>query len=184
MSVIKDFVFITGNQHKADYLQKWLGHPIEHHKLDLEEIQSLELKVVVEHKVRQAYGIIQKPVLVEDVGFTFEALGRLPGPLIKWFLEDLGDNGICTLVDGLEHRKAHVSIIYALYDGKELVFFENHVKGSVALEPRGTYGFGWNAAFIPEGSDKTYAEMTDEEVRPYSVRAQAIEQLKEYLARS
>jgi non-canonical purine NTP pyrophosphatase (RdgB/HAM1 family) len=179
----KDFTFITGNQNKADYLVKWLERPIDHHKVDLDELQSLDLKAVVEHKVRQAYEILKRPVLVEDVGFTFEAMGRLPGPLIKWFLEELGDEGLCKLADGLEHRKAHVSIIYAFYDGTDMQFFENHVQGSVSTEPRGSYGFGWNAVFIPEGTDKTYAEMNDDEVRPYSVRAQAIEQLKEYLSK-
>lgn len=177
----KSFVFISGNQHKADYLRKWLDMPVEHQSVDLDELQSLSLKTVVEHKVKQAYDIVKKPVLVEDVGFTFEALGRLPGPLIKWFLEELGTEGLTRLASGLDHQKAHVSIMYAWYDGMHMHFFENHVQGTVAPEPRGTNGFGWNAVFIPDGSDKTYAEMTDEEVRPFSVRAQAIEQLKAFL---
>lgn len=177
----RTFTLITGNQHKADYLVKWLEMPVDHYKVDLDEIQSFSLRAIAEHKVRQAYDILKRPVLVEDVGFTFEAMGRLPGPYIKWFLEELGDNGLCRLADGLAHRKAHVSIVYALYDGLELHFFESTVQGAVAPEPRGEYGFGWNAIFIPEGSTKTYAEMTDDEVRPFSARAQAIEKLKVYL---
>jgi non-canonical purine NTP pyrophosphatase (RdgB/HAM1 family) len=177
----KTFTFITGNQHKADYLVKWLEVSVDHHKLDLEEIQSLNLRAVAEHKVRQAYDILKRPVLVEDVGFTFEAMGRLPGPYIKWFLEELGDKGLCRLADGLDHRKAHVALVYALYDGQEVHFFESVVHGTIAPDPRGEYGFGWNAIFIPEGSEKTYAEMNDDEVRPFSMRAQAIEKLKEFL---
>lgn len=178
---MKDFVFITGNQHKADYLKKWLDMPVEHHKVDLDEIQSLDARKVVEHKVRQAYQVIQKPVLVEDVSFVFDAMGKLPGPLIKWFLEELDVPGLCKLADGLEHRKAHVSIVYALYDGERIEYFESTVRGAISSEPRGTHGFGWNAIFIPEGSNKTYAEMTDDEVRPYSIRAQAIEKLRAFL---
>ena len=52
---MKKIIFITGNQKKADYLIKYLGFPIEHMKLELDEIQSLDLREVVEHKVRQAY---------------------------------------------------------------------------------------------------------------------------------
>lgn len=178
---MREFTFITGNEHKANYLRKWLELPVEHHAVDLDEVQSLSLRIVTEHKARQAYDILKRPVLVEDVGFTFKAMGRLPGPFIKWFLEELGDEGLCRLADGLEHRRAHVSIIYAWYDGQEVHLFENHVEGEVAASPRGTYGFGWNAIFIPEGSDKTYAEMTDDEVRPLSLRAQAIEKLKAFL---
>ena len=44
---MKDVVFITGNQTKADYLAKFLGHPVEHMKVELDEIQSLDFKEVV-----------------------------------------------------------------------------------------------------------------------------------------
>ncbi len=80
---MQSVTFITGNQSKADYLAKYLGHPVEHVKLDLDEIQSLDLKVIVEHKVRQAYMKIKTPVLVEDVGLYCEALGGLPGPFMR-----------------------------------------------------------------------------------------------------
>jgi inosine/xanthosine triphosphate pyrophosphatase family protein len=66
--------FITGNPKKAEYLAKYLGFPIDHEKIELDEIQSIDLREIVEHKVRQAYEISQKPVLVEDVSLEFEAL--------------------------------------------------------------------------------------------------------------
>lgn len=45
--------FITGNQSRADYPAKYLGFPLEHHKIELDELQSLDLRTVVEYKVRQ-----------------------------------------------------------------------------------------------------------------------------------
>lgn len=178
---MKDFVFITGNQHKADYLAKWLGTKVAHHKVDLDELQSLNLRAVTEHKVRQAYGRLKQPVMVEDIALTFTAMGRLPGTFIKWFLEEMGNEGLCKLADGLEHRGATASICYAYFDGQRVVFFEHHVPGTVADQPRGGHGFGWNPVFIPEGSAQTYGEMTDDEVRPFSVRAHAIEKLRAFL---
>lgn len=178
---MKDFVFISSNQHKVDYLTKWLGIPVDHKKVDLDELQSLDLRLVTEHKARQAYKLVERPVLVEDIALTFDAMGRLPGTLIKWFLEELQPSGLCRLADGLEHRRAHATIMYALFDGHELHFFEHTVHGAIAPEPRGEYGFGWNSAFIPEGANKTYAEMTDDEVRPFSVRSNAIDQLRSFL---
>lgn len=56
--------FITGNQAKADNLAEHLGLKVKHQKVELDEIQSVDLKVIVEHKVRQAYAIVQSPVLV------------------------------------------------------------------------------------------------------------------------
>jgi non-canonical purine NTP pyrophosphatase (RdgB/HAM1 family) len=181
---MKELVFITGNQHKADYLAKWLGLPVEHQKIDLDEIQSLDSHEVAEHKVRQAYQQVQKPVLIEDVAMTFTAMGRLPGTLIKWFLGELKVDGLCRLADGLATREAVVSITYALFDGSQTHYFEASVTGKIAPEPRGALGFGWNAIFIPNGTDKTYAEMTDEELNPFSHRSKAIEKLRDYLTNS
>jgi len=90
--------FITGNQHKADYLEKYLGFSVGHIKLDLNEIQSLDLNEIVEHKVKEAYAKIKKPVLVEDASLEFSALGRLPGPFIKFFIEEMGLEKICSML--------------------------------------------------------------------------------------
>jgi inosine triphosphate pyrophosphatase len=185
---MKDFVFITGNQHKADYLAKWLGMPVEHKKVDLEELQSLDLKEVVEHKARTAYATVQKPVLVEDVALIFAALGRLPGTMIKWFLEEIGNDGLCKIMQGYDDRQATASIMYAYYDGAEMRTFEGHVDGRVARQPRSSdeatawkSSLSWNSVFIPNGSEKTYGQMSDEELVPFSHRRQAVNKLREFL---
>lgn len=178
---MKDFTFVTGNQGKADSLARWLGRPITHHEFDLEEIQSLDIHSVVEHKVRQAYELAGRPVLVEDTGLSFTAMGQLPGTFIKWFLRELEPEGLCDLAAGLEHQGAEAVVLYGLYDGHEIHYFENRVKGSIVPKPSGTNGFGWDPIFIPDGAGMTYAEMDDETLRPWSVRAPAVEGLKAYL---
>ncbi len=178
-----DILFVSGNAGKAAELAKWLGMPIEHRSIDVDEIQSLDSRQVVDYKARQAYAIVHQPVLVEDVAVTFTAMGRLPGTYIKWFLQELDLVGLCKLADGLEHRNATAAICYGLYDGTHIHFFEHSVPGSIAPEPRGE-SFGWNPIFIPDGSTKTYAEMTDDERRPHSMRAHAIDQLRAFLAAS
>ena len=98
-------VFITGNQNKADYLAETLGIELAHQKIDLDEIQSTNPLEIVEHKVKQAYGIIQQPVLVEDVSLVFNALNGLPGPFIKFFVDaENGLENLCRMLDGLEER--------------------------------------------------------------------------------
>lgn len=162
--------FITGNQHKADLLAKFLNHPVAHHKLDLDEIQSLDLKKIVEHKARQAYSIIQSPVLVEDISLSFSAFGRLPGPFIKWFEEEIGLEGICRLLDDHD-RSAIATVTFAYFDGRLMKFFEGHAKGSITNSVRpGDNSFGWNSIFVPEGSTKAYVEMTDDEIRTKGLR--------------
>ncbi len=180
--ISKDIIFITGNQHKADYLAKWLGMPIEHRKVDLDELQSLNLRTVVEHKVLHAYALVKQPVLVEDISLQFVGMGRLPGTLIKWFLEELGNEGLCKMANNLDSREVVATICYGLHDGQNMHFFEAHTEGTIAEQPRGNQGFGWNPIFIPKGSHKTYGEMTEEERQPFSHRAEAVAQLKTFLA--
>lgn len=180
---MQDFTFITGNQHKVDHLTMWLGRPVQHYAMDLDEIQSLDPHHVAEHKVRQAYSIVQTPVLVEDVSLTFEAMGRLPGTYIKSFLEEMGTERLCRLADGLQHRRAHARVLYAFYDGSDIHYFEHVMPGSVANQPEGDRGFGWDPIFIPQGAAKTYAQMAEgsTELEQYSVRAKAVAQLKNFL---
>jgi len=178
---MRDVIFITGNQRKADYLAKWLGADIAHHRLDLDEIQSLDPRKVAEHKARQAYEILKRPVLVDDTSLTLLAMGRLPGPLIKWFLEEIGTGGLCRLAAGLEHQRAEARVTYGFCDGRSVRFFEATAEGSIAPEPRGEQGMGWDPIFIPAGSTKTFGQMTDDEKKPYSARAAAIEKLREFL---
>lgn len=185
---MKEFVFITGNQHKADYLAQWLGAPVEHQKADIEELQELDLGKVVEHKARSAYEMVQRPVLVEDVALTFSALGRLPGTFVKWFLEELGTTGLCKMLEGFEDRRATASIMYGYFDGAEMQFFEGNVTGRISPEPRRsdeatawTNSLSWNSVFIPDGAEKTYAQMNDEELAPFSHRKQAIGKLRVFL---
>jgi non-canonical purine NTP pyrophosphatase (RdgB/HAM1 family) len=173
--------FITGNQRKVDYLTKWLELPLHHHKLDLDEIQSLDTRTVAEHKARQAYAILKEPVLVEDTSLTFAAMGRLPGTYVKWFLEEIGTAGLCSIANSLEHCKAYATVTYAFCDGRDVHFFAARVDGAVAPEPRGEGGMGWDPTFIPEGTGKTFAQMTPEEVTQFSPRVRAIAPLKEFL---
>jgi non-canonical purine NTP pyrophosphatase (RdgB/HAM1 family) len=153
--------FITGNEHKARILEQYLGYPVTHQRIELDELQSLDLHTITEHKVMQAFDIVKGPVLVEDVGLRIDAMNRLPGPFIKWFLEGLGTQGICELVDKLNSRNAIAMITFAYYDGELLKFFDGEVKGKIANKPRGK-DFGWNPIFIPAGSNETYAEMDEQ----------------------
>ncbi|HEU5004522.1 MAG TPA: non-canonical purine NTP pyrophosphatase [Candidatus Saccharimonadales bacterium] len=179
-----DVTFITGNAKKAEFMAKYLDHPIDHQKLDLDELQSLNSREIVEHKVRQAYEKIGKPVLVEDISFTMDCLGgKLPGPFIKWFIETMGFEEICRLCDGTGQRGATTSVCFAYFDGERLEFFEGSLRGSIPDHPRGDDGFGFNGIFIPEGQDKTNAEMNEEETAKYSLRTSTVyPQIKKFLS--
>ena len=86
---MQKITFITGNEMKAKQLSLHFKFPVDHVKLDLPEIQSLDLEEIVRDKAKRAYAVVGSPVLVEEVSFTLHALNTLPGPLIKWFLQSI-----------------------------------------------------------------------------------------------
>jgi non-canonical purine NTP pyrophosphatase (RdgB/HAM1 family) len=181
MKKLDSLTFITGNAHKAQSIEKHLDFPIEHQKLDLVEIQSLDLREVITFKAKEAYNQIHKPVLVEDTSVVFLALGRLPGTFIKWFWEELGNEGLCRILDSYTDRTVEVTNALGMYDGKELLVFTETVRGTIANEPKGENGYGWNLIFIPEEFEKTWAELTEEERSPFSARTKVVKQFAEYL---
>lgn len=175
-------IFITGNQAKADYLSRQLGVSLEHRKVDLDELQSTALHTIVEHKLRQAYDIVQAPVLVEDVSLVFNALGELPGPYIKWFVERAGDEACCRMLDGFDDRNAVIRCTFGYYDGERMEFFDSELPGAIANEPRGENGFGFDRFFINEGLDITRAEMSQaENERTYAELMKPFAQVREFV---
>src|SRR5579859_7831238 len=181
---METITFITGNPGKANLLRQYLDFPVIHKSIDLVEVQSLDLVTIVEHKVKEAYRQVDGPVLVEDTSLRFYALGRLPGPLIKGFLTELGTDGLCRLLDNYTDRSAVAEVLFGLYDGRSFQTFSGAVEGAIALTPRGSRGFGWDAIFVPDSFDKTWAEMTDEEAHVSSMRMTALRKLEAYLKTS
>jgi XTP/dITP diphosphohydrolase len=177
-----NITFITGNQAKADFLAKFLDHPVAHQKVDQDEIQSLDIKEIAAHKARGAYEIVKAPVLVEDMGLTFNALNQLPGAFTKWFIESMALDGMCKILNSYKDRSAYAQICFAYYDGKKMEFFEGRIDGEIADTPRGNGGFGFDPIFIPNGSEKTLAEMNEEEIKKFSLRTTTVfPKIKEFL---
>lgn len=175
-----NIVYVTGNENKARLFNKMLGLELERAKVDVPEIQSLDPIGVVQHKVTVAYRILKRPVIVEDTFLTIHALGKLPGPFIKWFLEELKLEGLCRLLDGKD-RNAVAGAVIAYYDGKRLELFKRSLKGTISDSPRGDSGFGWNSIFIPENSNKTLGEMAEDEFETYYARIKPFDAVAKYL---
>ena len=171
---------ITGNAGKAEEIARYIGMPIEHRSLDLDEIQSLDLEEIARDKALRAFEKVGEPVLVEDASFVFHALGGLPGPFIKWFRKELGNEGLCRLLDGKD-RSCTATVCYGFHDGKEVHLFSGSMSGTVAQTSRGDNSFGWSPIFIPDGYQKTYAELTHEEREPFAMRNKALPKFIEFL---
>ncbi len=176
-----NITFITSNASKAEQLGKYLGTPVGHQNVDLPEIQSLSLSEVIEHKARAAYEVIKCPVIVDDVALTIHELGKLPGPFIKFFIGEIGNEGICNLVEHLKNKSAQAEVCIGFFDGEHLEVASGIIDGSIASSPKGDRGFGWDAIFIPDGYTETRGAMSEEDYDATSPRKFALEKLDRYI---
>lgn len=151
--------------------------------IDLVELQDIDPEIVVKAKLQEAHEKQHGAFIIEDTSLTFEGLNGLPGPLIKWFMKSLGNDGLANLATKLNSPKAIAYTIIGYSDeNNKTAFFRGEMYGTI-VQPRGNMGFGWDPIFVPEGYDKTLAEMTSEEKNAISTRRLAAERLHEYLAK-
>lgn len=174
--------FITGSQDKYRELQAVFPE-LQHLDLQLEEIQSLDPRAVIHHKLIQALEHHSAPLLVEDTSLTIVEWGGLPGPLVKWFITSLGASGLAELatLSGTQKASAvaETTIGYAA-SATEIKFFSGQVSGEIVL-PRGQAGFGWDSIFQPEGSKLSFGEMSLHQKQQWSMRQKAAAALAKFL---
>lgn len=173
--------FVTGNPGKAKYFSQLVGLEIPNHSADVDEIQSFDLKEIAIYKAKQAYEQIKTPVVVEDTALTINALGKLPGPFIKWFEIAMGLDGICALAGRYDERSAYATNVHVYFDGKVTKVFEGRLNGRISSSPKGSVGFGFNPIFIPESQTKTLAEMSEAEFQEQYLKLKPIKQVGDYL---
>ncbi len=168
--------FATGNDNKLREAQEILGIPLIKADVgDLDEIQTVSVEELIRHKAHGAYVIAGEPVMVEDTGLAFLSWNGLPGALIKWFLKSVDNDWILKMLEKFSDRRAEAICYVASYDWKEYQIAYGIVNGTISTECRWENGFGWDKIFIPDGSDKTFAEMSSDEKNMFSMRRKAFE---------
>lgn len=176
---MKKINFITGNEGKYNEAKKVIPS-LEKIDFDLPEIQSLDPKEIISFKLQEAAKTHQGNFIVEDTSLIANSMNKFPGPLVKWVLKSVGNNGLYDMVKSKDDKSAKaVCMVGLMYNGK-LTFFESEVEGEF-VEPRGENGFGWDPVFKPNDSSKTFGEMQPEEKEKYNMRVKALLKLQKYL---
>lgn len=171
-------VLVTGSDAKAREASEILGSEIERADFDLPEIQAATVEDVAREKAREAFRRLERACVVEDSGLGFAAWSGLPGPYVKWFERAAGLAALCRSLDGFSDRRATASCVLAFRSETQQLTAIGRIEGSIAREPRGNGGFGWDAIFVPDGSDRTFSEMSAAEKNAISHRRKAWEELK------
>ena len=180
----KTITFVTGNPNKLEEFRAILGsqfpHRVVSQRIDLPEYQGTSSDVTSE-KCREAARRLGGPVIVEDTSLCLSALGGLPGPYIKWFVDKVGPEGIHRMLIGFEDKSATAMCIFAYTEGvdAEIHLFEGRMEGTI-VEPRGSRHYAWDPCFVPEGYQVSYAEMEKEAKNSISHYRRAIEKIRTF----
>ena len=189
---MKKLVFATNNQHKLEEARAITAGKFE--LLSLADIDchddipetapTLEGNALI--KARWIFDRYGFDCFADDTGLVVDALGGEPGVLSARYAGPAHDSEanmkkLLANMEGKADRKAHFSTAVALIlDGKEYLF-EGRVDGTIASEPGGENGFGYDPVFVADETGRRFAEMTSEEKNSISHRGRAMRKLAEFL---
>ncbi len=187
-----NIIFATNNAHKLSEVQAVLGDGF---RLltprdcgiaeELPETQTT-LEGNARQKARYLYNHTGHDCFADDTGLEVEALGGAPGVYSARYATDGHDfaaNNRLLLrnLEGKTDRRARFRTVICLILGGEEHLFEGIVEGRIIDQERGTAGFGYDPLFIPEGCDRTFAEMDAATKNALSHRGRAVRKLADYL---
>ena len=189
----RKLVFATNNAHKLEEVAAILGDQVE--LLSLNDIgcqadipetaETLEGNALL--KSSYIYKNYHLDCFADDTGLEVETLNGAPGVYSARYAGGEGHDAQANMLkllhelDGKENRTAQFrTAISLILDGKEYLF-EGVIKGEIIKEKRGDSGFGYDPVFMPEGYDRTFAELGNDIKNQISHRALAVQKLCEFL---
>lgn len=194
---MREFVIATGNKNKVKEIERILS-PLGITAVSAKE-KGIDLGDVVEDgdtfaanayiKAKHAYDICRCPVIADDSGLCVDALGGRPGIYsARYGGEDLGYSGKIHLLLGElgdtpdDMRGAHFSCaVCCILDDDNVIEVEGRCEGTIAHEPSGDGGFGYDPIFTVEGV--SFASLSAEDKDRLSHRGSALRMLRDRLLR-
>ncbi len=184
--------FATNNAHKLSEVRQILGSHFE--ALSLKEIGCTEelpenqdtLEGNSAEKALYVYERYKVDCFADDTGLEVNALDGAPGVYSARYAgpqRSAQDNMhllLQSLSDAPDRTARFRTVVTLMWQGEKFSF-EGVVQGSIARQPSGSQGFGYDPIFVPEGYRKSFAEMSAEEKNTLSHRKRAIEKLVHFL---
>lgn len=185
-------IFATNNQHKADEVRTLLGNRFSIITLKESGIEKVipephdTLEANATGKSTSIHLLTGKNCFSEDTGLFVDALDGQPGVKSARYAgenKSAQDNieKLLANLQAVDKPVAHFrTIISLILNGKEY-YFEGVCEGMIIKEQKGRNGFGYDPVFVPDRSEKTFAEMDMGQKSNYSHRRKAMDKLIEFL---
>ena len=189
---MRKLVFATNNAHKLEEVRAVLENKIEIISLnelgcydDIPETAvTLEGNALI--KAEYVFNKFGMACIADDTGLEVEALNGEPGVYSARYGGEPHNaqkniQKLLTNLKGVENRKARFRTVIVLKDAERELYFEGTIHGHISETPSGAAGFGYDPVFVPDGYNKSFAELGPELKNKISHRALAVESLIRFL---
>jgi len=174
---------VTSNPGKAIEIIAALGKAgikAAHVHMKYPEIRADTFEEVVKASIAHLKGTGLDEFILDDSGLDVRSLNGFPGVYSAYVFKTIGCEGILRLLSGSRDRHAEfVSVIGGFVKGKE-VMVTGSTKGVITVSQKGTFGFGYDPIFMPDGEKRTFAEMQTEQKNAISHRGKAVAAFTEW----
>lgn len=185
-------IFATHNKHKLEEVKLLLNNEINLLSLTdisfFDEIPEEEdtLEGNARQKAKFIFDLYHQDCFSDDTGLEVLSLNGAPGVHSARYAGEghndaMNRRKLLEQLKGIQNRTARFRTVVALWWKGTEYLFEGIVKGEIIAEERGDNGFGYDSLFVPEGYDKTFAEMGEKEKNEISHRGKAIKNLAQFL---
>ncbi len=189
---MKSLCFATNNEHKIEEIRAQLGSFFLLQKLEdigcFEELPETQDTIEGNsiQKAKYVFDQYHDSCFADDTGLEVEALKGEPGVYSARYAGEQKNSEdniqlLLSKLEGTRNRKARFRTVIALAEADGICTFEGIVNGVILHERRGTFGFGYDPVFQPDGFNKTFAEMSLMEKTEISHRARAMKKLIDFL---
>lgn len=185
-------IFATNNSHKLQEVSSMLSGLFDITDLSQtdfsgdipETAETLQGNALM--KAKYIFNILEENCFADDTGLEVEALGGEPGVYSARYAgtpvnSQKNIDKLLKKLKNIDNRTASFRTVIALIFEGQTHFFDGTVKGTITTEQHGDKGFGYDSVFVPEGYDRTFAQMTDDEKNSISHRSRAVAKLVDFL---
>ena len=185
-------IFASNNAHKVDEIRHLVGQRFE--LLSLKEAGIFQdipephdtIEANASEKSRVIYDLTGENCFSEDTGLEVAALNGAPGVRSARYAGDQKsfEDNIDLLLKNMEgqvNRTARFKTVISLILNGQEYLFEGICPGIITHERRGEQGFGYDPVFVPDGSDRSFGQMTLSEKEIFSHRSKATHKLVAFL---
>ncbi len=185
-------IFATNNRNKVAEIQSLVGNkyaiiPLKEAGIDIdipEPHDQLEANAL--EKAMTIFNMTSQNCFSEDTGLEIEGLGGAPGVKSARYAGENSNSQanidlVLSKMTGIENRSAQFRTVICLIWKAQTYYFEGICKGQILSNMQGENGFGYDPIFVPDGANKSFANMTMEEKNQFSHRKKAVALLFEFL---